>query len=186
MRREREAPARARLERVLAGEDLTDEMQAEEDALEAEDPGVFERLVDGVEVEQIDFEGELDQRALSELLSALLPGDRPGPWTRLTCSLGGRTHDTGAELRIQRLDPGRSVWTIMVRRKGTPVTMVEPAVSSSAAPAPLRFEVECSGCGRPVRRVPEFVGRPMLAALQRWKAARDCGQSTVPRVAWTP
>lgn len=184
LRREREAPALARLARVLAGEDLTAEMQAEDDAQEAADPRVFARLVDGAPVERIDFDG-VDRQALAQHLGELLPGDRPGPWTRLTCSLGGRTHDTGAELRMQRL-PGSPVWTMMVRQKGTPITMVEPAVSSSDTPVPTRHEVECGGCGRPVRRDPAFIGPPMLAALRSWREARMRGYSMIPRVSWTP
>lgn len=185
IRREREAPARERLERVLAGEDLTDEMQAEADALEAEDPGIFERLIDDAPVEQIDFEvyGE-DRAALADYLDALLPDDRPGPWTRLTCSLSGRTHDTGAELRVQRVHPGRSAWAMMARHKGTPITGVEPAAGDTLAPR--RFEVECSGCGHPIRRDPAFVGPSMLAALRHWQEARARGHNMIPRVSWTP
>lgn len=115
----------------------------------------------------------------------LLLGGKPGPWTRLTCDVGGSRHDTGAELRIQRSETAG--WLIVVRKgaKYRAPTAVVPQDDAADTNAPGRWELVCAGCGRPARRSPEFLDAAMLDALREHLQMKAGGRATPPRISWT-
>ncbi|MGO1226704.1 MAG: hypothetical protein ACTMH5_07710 [Brachybacterium sp.] len=107
------------------------------------------------------------------------------PWTRVQCSIGGRWHDTGAEMRLKRHDNAR--WWIEVRqgRKHRPVQTVVPETDDADAAAPLRWEIECRECGKPTRRDPEFLDDAMLRALEDYRHRREIAAAQGRRP-WPP
>lgn len=190
--REEYEAVRARLDKVLNSSATRDEslaeMEAEEQALDAADPGIWERLEERP-VRYLDLGSEMPFEpgalaAAGAWLDGRLPGKRPGPWTRLTCDIGGRTHDTGAEARLQRHP--QVIWGIGIRQNRTPITGIEPAHPSSATPGPNRLQIECAGCGHPTRRIREFLAPALMRALVEYQDALAHGDNMVPRVSWTP
>lgn len=120
------------------------------------------------------------------------------PWTRLLCGLGGRWHDNGVEMRLERsrehLENPRA-WRIKVRegrRHGDygRVYMVQPEREDDAQNPPARWHITCRGCGKPTRRNPMFLDDALMAALleYRSRATVDGGRPAhdwPPQVRWT-
>lgn len=89
------------------------------------------------------------------------------PWTRVQCDIGGRWHDTGVEMRLEREDGGR--WWVRVRpgrRYGKVWAIVAAEYEAPETAEPSWWEIRCQQCGKPTRRDPvDFLGDAMFAAL---------------------
>lgn len=114
------------------------------------------------------------------------------PWTRVQCGIGGRWHDTGVEMRLEREPSGR--WWVKVR-PGDHYEKVSTIVASEHEPPeakePSWWEIRCRACMKPTRRDPiDFLGDQMFVALVEYRSRlatedRTRARRWPPQLPWT-
>ncbi|MFC7458038.1 hypothetical protein ACFQS2_12660 [Brachybacterium sp. GCM10030267] len=126
------------------------------------------------------------QFAFEEVLNEWYPHGK-APWTRMQCDIGGRLHDTGVEMRLERRDAGR--WWVRVRwgkRYGKVMTVAAAEYEAPEATEPNWCEIRCRVCDKPTRRDPvDFLGDAMFDALAKYRD-RLTDQGRVPAGGWPP
>lgn len=126
------------------------------------------------------------QFALQRLLDDWYPRGK-APWTRVQCDIGGRWHDTGVEMRLERKDADR--WWVRVRwgkRYGRVMSVVAAEYEAPETTEPSWWEIRCRVCEKPTRRDPvDFLGDAMFDALVRYRA-RLTSEGRMPTGGWPP